>query len=67
MQGAGAGELLTAVVGMALTSLGFVIYKQRRSISIPAVAATAVAAAAFNVTSTVGATHLVPMTAGKLP
>lgn len=62
-QGAGAGELLTAVVGMALTGLGVVIYKQRRSISMPAVALTAVAAAAFNVMSTVGATHLVPLTA----
>jgi hypothetical protein len=67
LQGAGAGELLTAVVGMALTGLGFAIYKQRRSISIPAVAVTAVAAAAFNVMSTVGATHLVPLTAGELP
>ncbi|WIA12341.1 hypothetical protein OEZ85_012392 [Tetradesmus obliquus] len=62
-QSAGAGELLTAVVGMALTGLGVVIYKQRRSISMPAVALTAVAAAAFNVMSTVGATHLVPLTA----
>lgn len=66
LQGAGAGELLTAVVSMALTGLGVVIYKQRRSISMPAVALTAVAAAAFNVMSTVGATHLVPLTAGEM-
>jgi putative effector of murein hydrolase len=66
LQGAGAGELLTAVLGMALTGLGFVIYKQRRSISIPAVAVTAVAAAAFNVMSTVAMTHLVPLTDGEL-
>jgi hypothetical protein len=51
---------------MALTGLGFVVYKQRRSISIPAVAVTAVAAAAFNVMSTVGATHVVPLTDGEL-
>jgi hypothetical protein len=66
LQGAGAGELLTAVLGMALTGLGFVIYKQRRSISLPAVALTAIAAAAFNVMSTVGATHMVPLTHGEL-
>lgn len=50
-----------APLGMALTGLGFIVYKQRHRINLVAVAGTAVASLLFSVASTVGLSRVVGM------
>lgn len=65
MQGNGAGELLVSLLGIPLTGLGFVVYKNRRHINLPAVIGTAVVSLAFTVASTVGVARLTGMSDGE--
>lgn len=53
-----------SLVGPALTGLAFVIYKHRSSISVPAVAGTALLSSAFSVLATLGASNILGVTAG---
>lgn len=53
-----------ACVGTALTGLAFVIYKHRASISVPAVAGTALLSSVFSVAATLGASNILGVTAG---
>ena len=55
-----------SLVGTALTGLAFVIYKQRASISLPAVAGTAMVSSVFSVLATMGASNILGVTAGAL-
>lgn len=66
-QGFGAGDIIMSVVGTALTGLAFVIYKHRASISMPAVAGTALLSSLFSVAATMGASNILGVTAGMLP
>lgn len=52
-----------SLVGTALTGLAFVVYKHRASISVPAVAGTAVLSTLFSVAATMGA-NILGVTAG---
>jgi hypothetical protein len=63
-QGFGAGDIIMSCVGTALTGLAFVIYKHRASISVPAVAGTALLSSVFSVMATLGASNLLGVTAG---
>jgi hypothetical protein len=63
-QGLGAGDILMSLVGTALTGLAFVIYKHRASISLPAVAGTALVSSVFSVMATMGASNILGVSAG---
>lgn len=54
-----------ALLGVALTGLSVVIYKQRASISLPGVAGTALATSLFTMLTTVGAANLLGVTSGE--
>jgi hypothetical protein len=60
----GAGDIIMSLVGTALTGLAFVIYKHRASISVPAVAGTALVSSVFSVMATMGASNILGFTAG---
>lgn len=62
----GAGDIIMSLVGTALTGLAFVIYKHRASISVPAVAGTALVSSVFSVMATMGASNILGVTAGAL-
>jgi len=53
-----------SLVGTALTGLACVIYKHRSSISVPAVAGTALVSSMFSVLATMGASNILGVTAG---
>jgi hypothetical protein len=62
----GAGDVIMSLVGTALTGLAFVIYKHRASISVPAVAGTALLSSVFSVMATMGVSNILGITAGAL-
>lgn len=63
----GAGDVLAAPLGAALTAVGFLIYKHRAALALPAIAATAALSAAFSVTTSVAAAKVLGVSTGKGP
>lgn len=64
MQVFGAGDLLIAPLGAALTALGVLMYKHRRALALPAIAATAALSAAFSVATSAAAAKLLGVSTG---
>jgi hypothetical protein len=61
----GAGELLVAPLGAALTALGVLIYKHRAALALRGIAATAALSAAFSVATSVAAAKLLGVSTGR--
>ena len=60
----GAGELLVAPLGAALTALGVLIYKHRSSIRLPAIGAASLLSGAVSVVTSVAAAKMLGVSAG---
>jgi hypothetical protein len=63
----GAGDVLAAPLGAALTAVGFLIYKHRAALALPAIAATAALSAAFSVATSVAAAKVLGVSTGEDP
>lgn len=61
----GAGDLLCAPLGVALTALGFMIYKHRAALQPAAIAAAALTAAMTSLGTAVAAARLLGVSAGQ--
>jgi putative effector of murein hydrolase len=61
----GAGDVLVAPLGAALTALGLLIYKHWKALALPGIAATAVVSAAFSVATSVLAAKLLGVSTGE--